>query len=591
MKKNLFMVAAVALMALTACTKENVNEGGAQAPEMPAPSYYVEFTAEAANDDATATPSAPSSAQSKTTFDEDAKKTLWEMNDAISVNGMKFQTTELADGGLSARFVNTEELGAAFTKPYVAVSPYQAGHVVDGTTVSGISLKASQTATSASFESNAVVAMAYNADNNVLSFKNVCSIVKFKLGTADVKEVTITSNNGESLAGTIKVDYNNGEPKIIEVADGTAEVKLSGNFTTTDTYYVAVLASGLENGITISLDGAVAKTVANVLEFKRSIVMNAGTLSVTSTTQSVWTVVGGHNGWNTSTGTAMKKERGLLVAKNVPVTSAGFQFIKNKDWSGQVGNDGTSKNRWISANGSTSNITPGAGNYDLYLEENGKAYYIAEAGSPAPVAWSVVGIPNFDTDIMMSPVGNYLVARNVTVSKANTTFKFRTYGRWDTANKGNPVVFVEKQVAVLYDGGDNCKINVGTYDIYLKGDDASVFFIVPAGHSLSNNDIVYKLDGKTIIGTINGGDWNTDQNIYVCGDYLGLKNVQIGAFKIRRNESWNDADVWGKNTESTSGTTVSGTLKQPGSNIGEGLSGNYDVLIDWNFTKYILKKQ
>ena len=585
------MVAAVALMALTACTKENVNEGGAQAPEMPAPSYYVEFTAEAANDDAAATPSAPSSAQSKTTFDETAKKTLWEMNDAISVNGMKFQTTELADDGLSARFVNTEELGSAFAKPYVAVSPYQAGHVVDGTTVSGISLKASQTATSASFESNAVVAMAYNADNNVLSFKNVCSIVKFKLGTADVKEVTITSNNGESLAGTIKVDYNNGEPKVLEVADGTAEVKLSGNFTTTDTYYVAVLASGLENGITISLDGAVAKTVANVLEFKRSIVMNAGTLSVTSTTQSVWTVVGGHNGWNTSTGTAMKKERGLLVAKNVSVTSAGFQFIKNKDWSGQIGNDGTSKNRWISANGSTSNITPGAGNYDLYLEENGKAYYIAEAGSPAPVAWSVVGIPDFDTDIMMSPVGNYLVARNVTVSKANTTFKFRTYGRWDTTNKGNPVGFVEKQVAVLYDGGDNCKINEGTYDIYLKGDDASVFFIVPPGHSLSNNDIVYKLDGKAIIGTINGGDWSTDQNIYVCGDYLGLKNVKIGAFKIRRNESWNDADVWGKNTESTSGTTVSGTLKQPGSNIGEGLSGNYDVLIDWNFTKYILKKQ
>lgn len=561
MKRNLFIVAAVTLMAMVSCNKDNIDNGGSQEP-----SYYVEFTANVLDEEP----------QLKTLYRETDRKTLWEADDAISVNGKKFQVKELYDEGLSAKFKNVDELGE-FSTPYVAVSPYQDGHVVSGTTVSGVVLKAEQTATAASFESNAVVAMAYNADNNVLAFKNVCSIVKFKLGTASVKKVTITSNNGENLAGTLTIDYNNGEPKVTAVSNGTSTITLSGSFNTTDTYYVAVLASGLENGITVCLDGTVAKTVANELAFKRSIVMNAGTLSVTSTAQSVWTVVGGHNGWSTSTGTAMKKERGLLVAKNVAVTSEGFQFIKNKSWTGQVGNDGTTKNKWISANGSTSNITPGAGNYDLYLEENGKAYYIAPAGSPAPTAWSIVGIPNFDTDIVMYPQGEYLVAKNVKVS-SSCTYKFRTYGRWDYSLSGVTKTFTQKKAIATESSNDNINISTGTYDIYLTGN-AAFFFVVPAGHSLNDSDIV--VNGRTLIGKLNGSDWDSDLDMYVCGDYFGRKGVVCGGeFKIRKDKSWDDDKVWGKGSSS-------GKLAQPGANIPA--TGTYDILVNHAFSNYYLK--
>lgn len=564
MKKNLFMVAAVALLAMVSCNKENVSDGGSQGP-----SEIVEFVASLSEDDA-------ASVDKKTTYDETNKKTLWETDDAISVNGYKFTTTELIDDGLTAKFVNVDDLGT-FGAPYVAVTPYQEGYVVDGTTVSNVVLKSTQNATAASFESNAVVAMAYNDENNVLSFKHACSIVKFKLGTASVKEVTITSNNGENLAGTIAIDYNNGEPKVTSVSDGSSTVTLSGDFNTTDTYYVAVLASGLENGITISLDGTIAKTVANELAFKRNVVMNAGTLSVTSTSQSVWTVVGKHNNWDKSTGTAMKKERGLLVAKNVAVTSEGFQFIKNKSWTGQVGNAGTTKNKWISANGSTSNITPGVGNYDLYLEENGKAYYITPAGSPAPTAWSIVGIPNFDTDIVMYPLGEYLVAKNVKVS-SSCSYKFRTYGRWDYSLSGVTKTFAENKVIATESSNDNISIQAGTYDIYLTGN-AAFFFVVPAGHSLNDNDI--KLDDRTLIGKLDGSSWDKDYEMYVCGDYFGRKDVVCGGeFKIRQDKSWDNDKVWGKGSSS-------GVLAQPGTNIPA--TGTYDILVNHDFSKYYLK--
>ena len=582
MKKNLFMVAAVALVAAVSCNKmENIN--GVENQE---PSYYVEFIADAANEDEV---SVPSSVQTKTTYNESSKKTLWESSDLISVNGKKFKVSELSSDKLSAKFTKAEELGT-FASPYVAVSPYQAGHVVNGTTVSGVELKAKQTAKAASFESNAVIAMAYTASGNQLSFKNACSIVKFKVGTADVKTVTISSNNGENLAGTVTLDYNNAQPKVTNVTNGSSTITLSGTFNTTSTYYVAVLASGLENGITICLDGTIAKTVANELAFKRNVVMNAGTLSITSTVNSTWKVVGDHNGWpgeDKTKGDKMYEERGLLVAKNIQI-SGGFKFVKNNSWNGAVGAGSSNLNKWNAAGGN--NITPSQGTYDLYLEKNGKAYYIAPAGSPAPSAWSVVGIPDFDTDIVMFPVGNYLVAKNVTVSTDNKTFKFRTYSSWDTS-KGSGGNVNKNKVTCVYDNGGDSKLAKGTYDIYLKGDDASVCFIVDAGSSLNDNTIVYDLDGKHFIGQINNGNWENNQNIFVCGDYLGMRNVNIGGFKIRKNTSWDNSDVWGKGTETGSTTKKEGKFSQPGGNIGEGLTGNYDVLIDWGFTNYILLKK
>ena len=261
MKKNLFMVAAVALMALVSCNKEEINGGE---PQVQQPSYYVEFTA-SLEDDAT-----------KTSYAADLKKTKWSEGDEIAVNGKKFKVTELYEDGFSARFINIEELGENFGEPYTAVYPYNAN---ENTTV----IPAEQTVVDGSFAEEAVAAVAYSAEGNTLSFKNICSVIMFQVATSGVTELEFASN--AALAGTINVNVNNGADPTYTVASAsnTIKVKPSGtSFDTKATYYVSVLptlgAEGTKQTFEIKSEGVVVKS-GNVT-FKRSKVMNAKSIEV-----------------------------------------------------------------------------------------------------------------------------------------------------------------------------------------------------------------------------------------------------------------------------------------------------------------------
>lgn len=274
MKKNLFMVAAVALMALTACTKENVNEGGAQAPEMPAPSYYVEFSADIIADEVSVP--VPQSASTKTAYDATNKKTKWLAGDLISVNGKKFEIKELINGGLSARFVNAEELGENFNPPYTAIYPYNA-------TAGQAVVPATQTVSDGTFADESVVAVGYSANDNVLSFKHVCSVVKFTVSTAGVTELEFSSAG--DIAGTVSVNANAGADPTYSVKSGSKTITVkpaSGTFSTTATYYVSVLptlgAADVKQKLEIKTEGVVVKS-GNV-HFNRNKIMDAKAIEV-----------------------------------------------------------------------------------------------------------------------------------------------------------------------------------------------------------------------------------------------------------------------------------------------------------------------
>ena len=282
MKKNLFMVAAVALMALISCNKEEMNNGGnAQAPEAPKPSYYVEFTADIPAEEVASAP-APQSAATRTAYDATNKKTKWVAGDLISVNGKKFK---IADGGLSAngysaRFINAEELGEDFNPPYTAIYPYNAnkGQAVVPTT---------QTVSNGTFPDEAVVAVGYSA-NNTLSFKHVCSIVKFTVSTSGLTELEFSSAN--DIAGTINVSANAGAEPTYSVKSGSGSQTITvkpanGTFSTSGTYYVSVLptlgAAEDKQSFEIKSEGVVVKS-GNV-RFKRNVVMDAKAITVNYT--------------------------------------------------------------------------------------------------------------------------------------------------------------------------------------------------------------------------------------------------------------------------------------------------------------------
>ena len=209
MKKILFVVFAVALVAFTACTKEEANFGSN------APVGSIKFVA---------------------SFDQDTKtvlnsssKTEWEQGDLISINGVKFEAVE---SGAQVTFRNLEQPTGEFHEPFLAVYPYSANMTYSGSTCAGVVLSDSQEATEASFAQNAAIEMAYT-NTTYLSFKNVCSVVKFKVGTDNITSVEITANNGENLAGTINLNYNNGAPIATVASGGSSKVTLSGTFNKT----------------------------------------------------------------------------------------------------------------------------------------------------------------------------------------------------------------------------------------------------------------------------------------------------------------------------------------------------------------------
>ena len=204
------MVAAVALMALVSCNKEEINNGGVDvAPQPQEPSVLVEFTASLGDED------------TKTTLNEG--KTLWLESDKISINGQVFIVKELVDGGASAIFVNESDLPAGFAAPYTALYPANVAEV-----------PSTQTAYAGKFDPNAVLETA-TSNNEHLSFKNVTSLLKFQVPASAEFSEKITS---VSISSTDVLAGADAKTVTVNCADG---------FDPDKTYYVAVLPGEKKN--------------------------------------------------------------------------------------------------------------------------------------------------------------------------------------------------------------------------------------------------------------------------------------------------------------------------------------------------------
>lgn len=263
MKKNLFMVAAVALMAMISCNKEEMNIGGEpQVPEVLQPSYNVEFTADLGAEE-TVTPTVQQSA-TRTTIDVANKKTLWVEGDAISVNGKKFVVKELIDGGRSATFVNAEELPANFDAPYTAKYPYKANGTIE--------IPTTQTAVQGGIDPAYVPAVAYSDDNS-LSFKHAASIIKFQVAVA-CNQVVLSSD--DALAGTLTVTLPEEFDGVPTFSAATKTVTVNGSFVTGQDYYAAVLP-GTKGNFKVSVFGKEVKSAPSVT-INRSMIVNMGTI-------------------------------------------------------------------------------------------------------------------------------------------------------------------------------------------------------------------------------------------------------------------------------------------------------------------------
>ena len=370
MKKNLFMVAAVALMALVSCNKEEINNNVVEQPQEP--SYYVEFVASIADD-----------ADTKA-FDAELKKTYWVEGEAISINGKKFEVKEVLENG-NAIFENKEELGEGFRAPYSAVYPYSAGTSFDAVTV-----PSEQTAIAGNIAPEALVVVA-QSENNTLNFKHLTSLLKFQVPAA-CSEVTISSGN--ALSGSVKVSSVLDKDIAFSDASASKSLKITGPFEAGKDYYLSVLP-GTKSNFVVRIDGYLSKNAESVT-ISRSKIVNMKALP--AAIKSAWGVIGLKGDWNNDI--AMYNDLdGYYVAKNVEIKSTDeFKLRKDGKWTTSISGGITAPD--TKRDGGWVNMTISkAGTYDVYT--NGQQYYImtpgkfpSEASAPGPIEITVT----FDGD-------------------------------------------------------------------------------------------------------------------------------------------------------------------------------------------------
>ena len=131
------------------------------------------------------------------------------------------------------------------------------------------------------FDNSTLVTVACSTDWKQLSFYNLCGGIRFKLTAENIDIVTFQGNNGEKLAGEVKVKMDaEGHPYPAEVYSIQPELQLRAPagecFKPGVWYYIVSLPAQLSKGYTMNFVSTAAgkiatKTVSDAKEIKRSV--------------------------------------------------------------------------------------------------------------------------------------------------------------------------------------------------------------------------------------------------------------------------------------------------------------------------------
>ncbi len=257
--KSMFALA-LGAMAFTACSDNDDNINGQSAQLIP-----MTFTASM-------------NGQGSTRATIDNTDITWTAKDKLSIFDGTGNREFVLQGGVgttSATFVGE----AAKADNYYALYPYTKDASLSLGKITSAVLPAKQTVFDEQYvDSTAMLMMANTDDAQTLEFKNVCAYLMVQTNF-DCSAITLTSNGTESLAGTVTLDYNDGEPTATVTSGGTNEVSLTGNIVANKDYFIAVLPATLESGYTITFttkDGDEYQTTISALTFARNHVRKEG---------------------------------------------------------------------------------------------------------------------------------------------------------------------------------------------------------------------------------------------------------------------------------------------------------------------------
>ena len=563
MKKNLFMIAAVAIAAV-ACNKELPQE------QIPVGEAKV-YSAIADGNETKAV--------------LNGKATNWENGDAILIydgtSAAKY-VTSLETPAPNADFVIADGETALAGEKVIAVYPEWADGYkssvadVEGKTLSKAYLASNQNAKAGSYDPNTAIAMAYSEDAN-LEFKNATALLKFTVANENVKTVTVYSIGGEKITGEWALDYNNGAPKATP-AEGDASagwVELSageGTFEVGTEYFISVypqiLAGGF--GLEFGFEGVSAKQLVkkyeSSVEFKRNVILNLGNLEFTGTIEpeepeevvvDYWAVVGSMlDNW------ASEKEMTLdgdwHVVEGIELTTTDqFKFRANGDanWTINRGAEGAADGVLIADNVETTVIQGGKnfavatdGVYSLYINKYANKVKVVRTGDIVVVEpgtttpgedseWAVYAQFGSETwsEVMMKTTTRegLFVVENKTMNAYNkllikkyndTDWKVK-YGSYDVN-----YIKADRYFAVALNGGDIYVEAAGTYDIYFDYTNTKVYLMSSGSDYASATEQIESGDAPVV----ESGTW-----LYLKPNSNWLQsNARFAVY------TWDGGDQW-----------------------------------------------
>ena len=214
------LAAAVCTAMVMSCKKDNPEEGpkdddNTETPVPPVTGEPEEMTF-------TVTPESASGI--------DGYDNAWAAGDCISI----------FEGAANNKFEFTSdnkfEGSAVASGAYYALYPYDENARLENNALT-VEIPAEQTGSLTD-----LMAIGYS-DSEEIAMKNVTGFLKFTLDEDNVTKVTIKGNNGEILAGTVSVSWNNGEPKVNTGDGGSTEVSVGDGETVLEKgeYYVNVV--------------------------------------------------------------------------------------------------------------------------------------------------------------------------------------------------------------------------------------------------------------------------------------------------------------------------------------------------------------
>ncbi len=248
MRQQVFLMGVLTMLIASSCTNDRLEK----APEV---GRELEFHAVWADDPGT-----------RTVLQSDGTSVWWTPREKINVfYGNKFSGTFISTntsnqaqvfflGGLKVLTGTAEQGNEA--SAYWAVYPYDASNTCDGQSVT-LAVPSEQTSMQGSFADKQFPAVATSQSLD-LAFYNVCGGARFSVSQEGIQSVTFKSNNGEALAGTVKVGFDSdGYPEVKSVINGTSEVKVtapSGGFVPGMYYFAAFLPQTLSRGLSMRFE-------------------------------------------------------------------------------------------------------------------------------------------------------------------------------------------------------------------------------------------------------------------------------------------------------------------------------------------------